>query len=191
MKRDQIKKLLGENATDEIIDAIMKLHGESVQANQTQLTDLTKQLETANQQITDANAQIEKFKGMKPDELQAAATEWKTKFEQAQEEAKTQLAALKFDHALEGALTGAKVKNVKSLLPHLDLETIKKGYNEKDGTFATLEGELTKVKEAHDYLFESAEPTPRIVTGGNNKPVVGDAIIDAARKAAGLSTEQK
>lgn len=183
MKREQIKKLLGESATDELIDSIMKLHGESVQANQTQITDLTKQLEAANGQITEANAQIEKFKGMKPDELQAAATEWKTKFEQAQADAKAQLETLKFDHALESALTGAKARNPKAVRALLQPDLLKLA---EDGTVSGLKEQLEKIQADNDYLFESEEETPRIVKGGGNQPVITDAFEAALLKGAGI-----
>jgi DNA repair exonuclease SbcCD ATPase subunit len=188
MKRDQIKKLLGESATDEIIDAIMKLHGESVQANQTQITDLTKQLETANGQITEANKQIEGFKNMKPEELQKAADDYKAKWEQAQADAKSQLAALKFDHALDGALTTAKARNPKAVRALLQTDLLKLA---DDGTVSGLKEQLEKIQADNDYLFNSEEPTPKIVAGGNNQPVITDAFEAALLRGAGIEAPKK
>ena len=50
-----------------------------------------------------------------------------------------------------------------------------------------LKEQLEKVKPENDYLFESDVPTPKIVSGGGNKPLENqDAVVIAMRKAAGL-----
>jgi len=50
-----------------------------------------------------------------------------------------------------------------------------------------LKEQLEKVKAESDYLFEDATPAPKIVTGGTNKSIINDPVVDAARKAAGLT----
>jgi hypothetical protein len=52
-----------------------------------------------------------------------------------------------------------------------------------------LKEQLEKIQAESDYLFESDEPDPKIVTGGKNKNVLGDASVIAARQAAGLPVE--
>lgn len=184
MKREDLKKLLGDGATDETIDAIMKLHGTGVEEIKTKLTNAETERDQFKAQAETANQQIESFKGMKkPEEVEAAVTEWKTKYEQAQEEAKNQLAQVKFDHALESALTGAKAKNVKAVQALLSKDNLKLT---DDGKILGLDDQLKAIKEQNDYLFESDKPAPRIVAGGNNQPIQTDAMVAAARKAAGL-----
>jgi hypothetical protein len=189
MKRDQIKKLLGENATDEIIDAIMKLHGESVQANQTQITDLTKQLETANGQVTEANKQIEKFKGMKPEELENSVKEWQTKFEQAQKDHAAQLATIEFDRDFDKALTGAKVKYTNEVKARLKLDELK----DDKGKFIAerFNEQVGKLKTDAEDLFDSGEEIPKIVTSTNNQPVITDAFEAALLRGAGIEAPKK
>lgn len=183
MKREDLKKLLGDAGTDEVIDAIMKLHGGDIEASKTKITDLTKQLETAQGQLTEANTTIEGFKKLKPEELQAAADDWKFKFEQAQKDAADQLAALKFDHALEGALTGARARNTKAVQALLQRDLLKLA---DDGTISGLKEQLEKIQADNDYLFESEKPAPKVVAGGNNQQVTADAFEAALWKGAGL-----
>jgi len=182
MKREDLKKL---NLTDEQIDSIMGLHGADIESHKTKLTDLQAQFDAAQTQLTEANTAIEGFKKLKPEELQAAADEWKVKFETAQTEAQTQILSIKRSNALEKQLKETyKVKDVKSVKAHLDDQKIQ--FNEKDETFVGLDEQVKPVKEKHDYLFEGDKPAPRIVTGGNNQPVLGNAFVTAARKGAGL-----
>jgi len=121
-----------------------------------------------------------------PEALQKAADDWKVKAETAQAEATSQIAALKFDHALDGALSGAKAKNVKAVRALLNTELLKLA---DDGSVSGLKEQLEKIKSENDYLFESDTPTPKVVVGGNPKNVLSDSMVLAARRAAGLSTD--
>jgi len=58
-----------------------------------------------------------------------------------------------------------------------------------DGSIVGLTEQLENIKTENGYLFEDDQPTPRIVSGGQPKTVIGDPVILAARRAAGLSTE--
>jgi hypothetical protein len=188
MKREDLTKL---GLTDDaVIDAIMKAHGQDIEGHKTALATSATQIETLQGQLKEAGATIESFKAMKPEELKAAADDYKTKFEQAQADAQKQVAALKFDHALDSALTGAKAKNAKAVKALLDMDVLQKAYDDKTGTIVNFDEHLRPVRESNDYLFESETPTPKIVTGGNNKSILGDAVSAAARAAAGLPVAQ-
>ena len=184
MKREDLKKLLGDAATDEVIDSIMGMNGADIETHKTKVTELQSQFDTANAQLTEANTQIEKFKGMKPEELQAAADDYKTKWEQAQEDAKTQLAQVKFDHALEKELKSWKVKDPADVIPHLKRDTLKLG---EDGKFIGLKEQLEPLKSAKDYLFEGTKLTPKIVTKTDNKSVNLDPFEAGLLKGANLT----
>lgn len=184
MNKDDLKKL---GLTDEaVIEQIIILHGKDIEKHKTGLTTAQAEADGLKKQLTDANAAIEGFKKLDIDGVRKSADEWKTKAEQAQAEAQKQVAGLKFDHALDGALTGARAKNSKAVRALLDLNNLK--LNEADGSIIGLDDQLKKVKESNDYLFDSDTPTPKIVTGGNNKSVITDSVVLAARKAAGLPT---
>jgi len=180
MKRDDLVKLgLDESA----VDAVMKMHGTDIERHKTDLATAQSEVSGLKAQLTEAGTAIESFKALKPDELKAAADEWKIKAEKAQADAQAQVASLKYDYALDSALTGAKAKNVKAVKALLDGSILKLS---EDGKIAGLDEQLTKIKTENDYLFSDTTPTPRIVTGGNSQSVLGDKMVDAARSAAGL-----
>jgi dsDNA-specific endonuclease/ATPase MutS2 len=193
MKREDLKKL---GLTDEVIekagleadlpDKIMALHGKDIEKHKEDLATATTAAEGLQKQLDEANKQIESFKELKPEELQKAVEDWKTKAETAEAEAKKQIDALKFDHALDGALLGAKAKNPKAVKALLKIDDLKLT---DDGKLLGLDEQVEALKTENDYLFESDEPEPKIVAGGKNKTVIGDASVIAARQAAGLPTE--
>lgn len=178
------KDLTDLGIAEDVADKIFALHGKDIEKYKT-LSDTEKQRADGLQtQLIEAGTTIEGFKKLDVEGIKKAADDWKAQAEQAQKDASTQIASLKFDHALDGALTGAKAKNAKAVKALLDMNNLK--LNEADGSVIGLDDQLKKVKESNDYLFESDTPTPKIVTGGNNRSVLGDAVVDAARKAAGL-----
>lgn len=181
MKREDLTKLGIEDK--DVIDEIMKLHGSDIESHKTRLATAGDELKTVQGQLEEANKQIDAFKAMKVEDIQKAADDYKAKFEQAQKDAAEQVSKLKFDHVLDGALTAAKAKDSLSVKAHLKMGDMK--LNE-DESILGLEEQLKKVKSEKAYLFESDDQPPTIVTGGNNKPILGDAIVDAARRAAGL-----
>jgi len=184
MKREDLKKLLGESATDELVDKIMAEHGKDVEKHKSDLATITTERDGLKTQLTEASKQIEGFKGMDIEGVKKSADEWKAKAEQAETEAKAQLEKLKFDHALDGALTVAKGKNAKAIKALLNTELLK--LNDADGSIVGLKDQLDKIKTENDYLFESDTPAPKIVAGGNSKTILTDPILAAARRAAGL-----
>lgn len=182
-KEDLIKLGLTDDA---VIESIMKLHGLDIESHKTKVSDLQLQLEAATKQLTDANSAIEGFKKLNPEQLQAAADEWKTKYETATKEAADSLAKIKFDHALETALTGAKVKNAKTLVPLLSMDKLKLN---DDGTISGLDEQIAKIKTENDYLFSDAKEI-KVVTGTKNQPVITDAFEAALLKGAGIKPSE-
>lgn len=184
MKREELKAL---ELPDETVDAIMKLHGKDVETHKSQLVEAEKLGKTLQGQLDEANKAIEGFKGMDVEGIKAAADDWKAKADQAKTEAAEAIQKLKFEHALEGALSQAKAKNPKAVKALLDPNGLK--LNEADGSVIGLAEQLEKVKSENEYLFDSEKQVPVIVTGASGKSVNLDSVAMAARKAAGLSTE--
>lgn len=184
MKKEDLTKL---GLTDEaLIEQIIILHGKDIEGHKTKLSTAQAEADALKKQLGEANSQIESFKGMDIEGVKKSADEWKTKAEQAQAEAAAQVAGLKFDHALDGALTGAKAKNAKAVRALLDPSLLKLA---DDGSISGLKEQLEKIKSDNDYLFDSETPLPKVVVGGNNKSVITDSVVLAARKAAGLPVE--
>jgi len=182
MKREDLTKL---GLTDDaVIDAIMTAHGKDIEKHKTDLAAAQEQVKTLGDQLKEAGTTIEGFKAMKPDELKAAADEWKAKAEQAAKDAADQIDALRFDVTLKESLKEFKVKDPADVIPHLNRDMLKLG---DDGKLIGLKEQVEPLKASKDYLFQSETPEHRVVLGGNNQTVITDAVVDAARKAAGIA----
>jgi cell division septum initiation protein DivIVA len=186
MKREDLEKL---GLTDKAqVDAIMDLHGKDIEGFKSQATTNKTQIDTLTAQLTEASKRIEGFKGMDIEGVKKAADEWKTKAEQAEQNAAKQLAEVKFNHALETALAGAKAKNPKAVQALLSKDALK--YNDADGSIVGLKEQLEKIKTDNDYLFADDQPAPpKVVAGANPKPVAMDAFEAAMWKGAGIKPE--
>ena len=180
MKKQDLIEL---GIAEDVADKIFALHGKDITKHQTAAETAKAEADTLKAQLAEASKQIEGFKGLDIEGVKKAADDWKAKAEQAQKEAAEQIAQVKFDHALESALSGAKAKNVKAVQALLNKDGLKLN---DDGTIIGLNEQLEKIKSENDYLFADAKPIPEVVLGGNSKSVLGDAMADAARKAAGL-----
>lgn len=185
------KDLIDLGIAEDVAEKIIVLHGKDIEGHKTKITELQGQADNANTQLTEANAQIEKFKGMKPEELQKAADDYKAKFEQAQQEHTTQLQNLKFEHALDGALAAAKAKNPKAVKALLDMDVLKKAYDEKTGAIVNFEEHLKPIKEKEEYLFADAKEPPKIITGTNNKSINLDPFEAGLLKGAKLPANEE
>lgn len=180
MKREELEKLGLEK---EAIDSIMALHGRDIEANKAKVSAAEAERDGLKSQLDEAAKAIESFKALDIEGVKKSADEWKAKAEQAQKDAEKQVYQVRYESALSDALKASKAKNVKAvraLLNEADLKLT-------DDGLVGLKEQLEKVKPENDYLFESDVPTPKIVSGGGNKPIENqDAVVIAARKAAGL-----
>lgn len=193
MKREELKKLLGDGADEKVIDSIMALHGADLETHKNAAAKAGDDLKAVNDQLKAANDQINAFKEMKPEDLKKAADDWKAKYDQAVEQHTNETKQRNFDTALEKGLTEAKAKNPLTIKPLLDLANLK--YNEADGSLVGLKEQIEKIKaeEKNGFLFdaeETQEPTPEIVAGTKGTPTKTDPVIAAAREAAGLTTSK-
>jgi len=186
MKREDLKAL---GLTDEQIDKVMAENGKDIEKHKSAADTAKTELDGLKTQLSEANKTIEGFKGQDIEGVKKSADEYKAKFEQAQKDAATQISQLKFDHALEGALTASKAKNVKAVKALLELKDLK--LKDDDGSIIGLDDQLKKVKEANAYLFEQEQPLPQVVLNADNKSTITDPVILAMRKSAGLPVEGK
>lgn len=181
MKREDLEQI--EGLSKEAIDKIMALHGQDIEGHKTKLGALQTELDGVKTQLVEAGKQIESFKSMDIEGVKKSADEWKAKAEQAEKDAQAQLSKLKFDHALEDALTRAKAKNPKAVTALLNTELLKLA---EDGSISGLKEQLEKVQAENDYLFESENSDPKIVLGIKNQNSNSDTFLAAVRKGAGL-----
>jgi len=170
--------------TADVLDKIIVAHGKDIESHKTKLSTAETEVKGLKDQLKEANTQIESFKGLDIEGVKKSADEYKTKFEQVQAESAKQLANLKFDHALESALSTAKAKNAKAVQALLNRDALK--FNDADGSIVGLNEQLESIKKDNDYLFSDTTPPPVIVKGGNNQPITTNAFVAAARKGANL-----
>jgi len=198
MKREELKKLLGDGADDKVIDSIMALHGADLEAHKTAAATAKTDLETIKGQMAEANTQIEDFKKLDVEGVKKAADEWKTKYDQAVEQHAKETKQRAFDTALEKGLTAAKARNALTVKPLLKLENLK--YNDADGSLIGLEDQLKALKadEKNGYLFEAeqseeegGDPLPEIVAGTKGTQTKTSTLETAMFKGAGLSETGK
>jgi hypothetical protein len=175
--------LIGLGLSEELAEKVIISHGRDIESIKARSASLQAEADALKGQLAEAGNVIEGFKKLDVDGIKSAADEWKAKAEQARSEAQAQIAELKFSHALESALVGAKAKNVKTVQALLNKDALSLS---EDGSISGLSEQLEQIKSQNDYLFEDVNPAPRIVAGGNSKSVLGDPVADAARKAAGL-----
>jgi len=184
MKREDLKKLGIEE--DEVLDKIMTMYGKSIEKHKTDLETAKSELEGVQEQLKQAGETIAGFKEMDIDAIKLSASEWEEKAKTIQQEAEANISKLKFDHALDGALQSAKAKNPKAVKALLNMDILQL---QDDGAIAGLEEQLGNLKSEQDYLFESEQPEPKVVTGGKSKTLLSDAAFIAARQAAGLPVD--
>ena len=180
MKREDLKAL---NLEDAAIDSIMKLHGTDIETHKATINTVTGERDALKTQYGEATKQIESFKGLDIEGVKKAAADWEAKAKQAETDAAAQVAKVKFDYALEKELQQTyKVKDVVAVRAHLKADAIQF----TDDKFIGLKEQIEPLKTDKDFLFESDKPQPRIVSGGNSQPVLGDKMVESMRQAAGL-----
>lgn len=189
MKTEELKAI---GLTDDQITAVMKQNGQDVENVKAKYSDY----DDVKNQLADAGKAIEELKGKagNAEAIQKAADEWKQKAEKAEQDAKAKLDAIRFDHALERALSKAGARNNKAVRALLDAENLKMNDGGPDGIeeIAGLKDQLEKVKSENGFLFadeDGSAKSPRFSTGvgGKSEPASDSAI----RAVMGLSTNTK
>lgn len=167
---------------EDLIQSIIVLHGKDIEKLKATNDSTASELATMKAQFEEASNTIAGFKELDIEGVKQSAEEWRVKAEKAQAEAQAKIREVMLDSALKGK--GAR--NLKSVKALLDLDKIT--LNE-DNSLAGLDEQIGALMEENDFLFEPEEPAPTIVKGSSgSQTVVGDAMVAAAREAAGLKT---
>ena len=145
MKREDVSKII-PGITPAQLDSIMDLHGADLTAKVNEIATLKAEKTALEGQLGTANSKLE---GYDP--------EWKTKAEQAKNEAASQVAALEKGYALERKAAGLKFSS----------ESARKAFlaEAKAQDFAMKNGELLGFE---DYVkaFKEADPSAILPDGG-------------------------
>lgn len=119
--------------------------------------------DTLNEQLKTANTTINDLKKSNKDneDLQTKVTGYETKVKEYEKK----IVDMQFNYALEGALKGANVRNIKAIKALLNLDNVK-----LDGeNLIGLKDQLEALKESDSYLFTEEQQT----TFSGVKPVDG------------------
>ena len=184
MKREFLEGLKLEK---EVIDQIMAENGKDIEAEKAKVTAAEADRDKYKEQLDTATTELDKFKDVKPEELQATIQKLQADLKAKNDEYAAKEADRLFRDSVREAITAAGGKNEKAVMALLDLETLKGSKNQKDDIKTALEA----VKKDNDYLFTSKEPidnpNPTGPTGGGG----GAGASSALRAAMGLPDEKK
>ena len=120
MKREDLKRF---NLPDEQVQKIMDLHGADLERQKQTITTLTTERDAARTQLADANKKLE---GYDP--------EWKTKADQASQQAEQQVAEMKARFAETRAAAGLKFSSESARKAFMADLAAKKLTPQDDGT---------------------------------------------------------
>ena len=161
MKREFLTSLgLGDDA----IDKIMAEHGKDINSLKEKITSLEGEVGTYKQTVSDRDKQLDELKKSAGD-----SEKLQKKIEMLQDENKQMVK----NHAVNLALTNAKVKDIDMLRVKLNLDAV-----EMDGDkIKGLDDQIAKLRESHPYMFDG-EVKPTIngtkAGEGNGDPVTKD-----------------
>lgn len=154
MKREEVKGIF-PGITDEQLNQFMDLHSADIERQKQTITTLTTERDAARTQLADANKKLE---GYDP--------EWKQKAEQAESNARAQVAALQSDFAAQSAVSGVKFSSESAKKAFLsDLKA--KKLSLQDGKLLGFEDFLADYKKADPNAFASDRTNPTFTTAGS------------------------
>lgn len=155
--------------TKEQVDSIMAENGNDIEAFKQERDTYKTQLETA--QTT-----LKSFEGVNVSELQGKIATLTTDLANKDAEYQKQLADRDFNDLLKATAEGYKPRDIKAVMPFLDVEKLKSSKNQESDIKAALEA----VKKDNGYLFQDVT-IPRVVA---STPGPGGEKTDDTRTQA-------
>ncbi len=161
MKREFIKGLLPDIGED-ILDQLMNEHGKAVAASKNTIATLTTERDGLQAQLTTANEEIQSYKGLDIDGIQAKAAEWETKYTTETQALREQLEQTNYGHAVEGAVGGMKFTSQSARKAFVAELTAKK--------LPLQEGKLLGLDD-FQKAYQTSDPDAFSSSDGNPTPV--------------------
>lgn len=169
MKKEDLEKI---GLTEEQQAEVFRLNGLAIEQYKTENVELTakiQSLETEKTNLTTdletANNTIQEFKNMDIDAIKSKADEYKTKYEETEAKRIAELKDLELNHTLETGLLKAGAKNTKAVKALLDIEALKTSQN----LDTDIEAAITGLKESDVYLFNDGD-NGQVIAGGQQLP---------------------
>lgn len=186
MKRKNLEDLGLEK---EAIDKIMDWNGADIEAEKAKVKTAESERDNYKSQLDTATAELDKFKDMKPEEMQTTITKLRQDLKDRDAEYAAKEADRIFNDTLKEAIKNAGGRNERAVMALLDIDTLKASKDQS----ADIKKALDAAKESDGYLFGKDEPINNPVgpTGGNPDDANGLGNISAIRAAMGLPAEKK
>lgn len=184
MKTEFLKELgLEQNA----IDKIMAENGKDIEAEKAKTASAEADRDKYKEQLDTATAELDKFKDIKPEDLQAEIQKLKDDLKAKDDEYQAREAERAFTDSVKDAIKKKGGKSDKAIMALLDMDALRESKNRD----ADIETALEALSKDSDYLFSSEEPikNPTGPIGGGGGGT--DSMIAAMRAAAGLPPEKK
>lgn len=176
MKREDVKAII-PGITEQQLQQIMDLHSGDIGAHKQSIETLKAERDAARTQLAEANKKLE---GYDPD--------WKTKAEQAQQQADQQIADLKAGYAADSAASGLKFTSDSAKKAFMADLKAKKLPLQDDGTLLGFDDYVASYKKTDPGAFAPEGGLPRVsgsATGTPTTPTTKEQANAALRAAFG------
>lgn len=190
MERKFLKEKLG--LADDIVDQVLAENGKDLDKVEAKLNTANDQITSLQGQLDDRDGQLKDLKKSAGDneDLKQQIADLQKANEDTKKNLESQLQQTKVDSAINLALSGAKARDAKAVMPFINRDTLK--LNE-DGSVAGLKEQIDAVKKDKGFLFESDESKPdgkhiNVFQQGN--PSGGESGDSLVSKIASRLTEK-
>ena len=183
MALEWLKTVLGDAYTEDIDKKISEeiskgfVSKKDFDSKNDKVKTLDEKVKTLEKQVGERDKQLEEIKATsgnadalnkKIEELQEENKKANTDLDELEKKHTAELADRDFSSLLDDVLSGEKVKDSKSVKAHLDINVLKESKNQSED----IKAAIAKVKEEHDFLFESGEPIDNPLGPIKNTPPV-------------------
>ena len=149
MKTEDLK---AQGFTEEQINFVMSENGKDIKREKDKADNYKSQLDTATQTLKG-------FEGVNVEEMKNKISQLTADLENSQKKHAEEMAQRDFNDLLNSYATEYKARNIKAVMPFLDVETLRQSKNQKDDLKTAFE----TVRKENGYLFED-ERIPRVVS---------------------------
>lgn len=175
MKRKYLEDM---GLTKEQVDGIMAENGNDIEV-------IKQERDTYKTQLNTAQSTLKSFDGVNITDLQGKIAALTTDLANKDAEHQKQLADRDFNDLLKFTAEGYKPRDIKAVIPFLDIEKLKGSKNQE----ADIKAAMESVKKDNAYLFQDAQ-IPRIVSstpgpGGDKADDTKTRANEALRNISG------
>lgn len=163
MKRKDLEDLGLEKET---VDKIMDWNGKDIEAEKAKTKAAEGERDNYKSQLDTATAELDKFKDMKPEEMQATIDQLQKDLKAKDDEYAAKEAERLFNDTLDKAISEAGGRNAKAIRGLLDIDALKGSKDQTEDIKKALDG----IRESDSYLFGEGEPFQNPVGSTGGKP---------------------